>query len=1753
MNTETRINISSVVGIREAIEQIFTLIIRHLDAFRDHPHDLQQIENCHYYIHQLNGMLEMLGLNGILYVTSNLELLLKSLYQQELESTPATLATIRQAVRLIYRHLDGLVDGEADNPAKFFPVYRKIMQARGIEAISEADLFFPDMREEPPLPPVQYPLDTQARLAAARRARAQFQSGLLGWLKDPDNRQSLQQMVDAVRSVEKLPASYEQRLFWWISAGFLDSLLFSEQQTDSITRRLCSKIEQEIRHLDKENHQVADQLTRELLYRVARSKPVSARIQEISQVYEWQTLLASFDQPPQLDQALQEEDDHAPALDAMRHLLQTINDDWHEFSAGKQQSLVDLLASTDKLKLHCQKINCPPLEKLIGVLHGAFSYVHIRPQGMNENIALDVASSLLLIENALENFQQLAPEFSDQVEALAIRIRAVVTGKEATTALPDLPGPDQAGYHVQEKRLQKQVAQEILASLAQIEDILDRFFFEPQIRNDLPALPVLFKQILGVLDMLGRNDQATRLLDLCRNLTEELTRPASQIDPERQTLLANALSSFSFYIEALKNSQPDCETIVTAAIDMFEREQVEPASSSQQPDSVAEHAASSPDLPPAADNREIDRELLAIFLEEADDVLATIGEYLQRCQADPSDLTALTTIRRGFHTLKGSGRMVQLHELSEVAWRVEQLLNRWLSEQKPADSVLLELLGDCHQKFGGWCASLRKNGYAEIETDYFIDRIKILMYGTDTQPSPSIEAVLPAQPAQPAAAYEPTDSIPESEAVYVPEPELKSAFEPTAIDTTLSIQDHITSETGVMIGNIPIAPDLFAIFSKEAQERVATLKSKIAAVGYDYSPASQEAMLAAHTLASTSRSLGLHDISRLAKVTEQWLNHLLETASQPDDEIRPLIAQAVELLDSMIESVCQQQLPSESILLTSEALIRQLTDRLNVLEQSAIMPEPALEIPRIEAEDTPTGQLEWNLPDEQPRQPIVEPDSLTAQPETAIETGIEDHELLGVFLEEAEELLPEIGSNLRTLRSQPDHADQSAARRALLRALHTFKGSARMAGLLQLGEQAHQMEAAIENPQNQLTDPAFHDRLDSQFDAILEKIEALRQSYRQIPSFEPFPTEKQHVKATDKPSEQSSFDAPTLTATETARAEASNQKTILRIDAALIDQLVSDTGELSIARSLVETQLTELKQYLRDLGESVDRMRGQLREMELLAETRIASGAGSRSASTASSADFDPLELDQFTRSQELPRLMAECMDDIVTIHKSMREIQRNAEAAVNQQAQLNRKLQQDLVHMRTVPFRYFSERLHHIARQVSRDMHKKTLLTIEGNETEIDRSVIDKIIPPLEHLLRNAIVHGIESPEQRMQAGKPETGSIDLTVRQQGSEIHITLKDDGAGLNQERIREKARQIGLIGTDDDLDETRLQSLIFHPGLSTLDEVTDIAGRGIGLDVVKNKITEIGGSIAVTSSPDHGTAFTLRLPLTLSILSALMVKTVQNRYVIPISIVDSIQVLNAEALGAAYETRQIRHDEQDFPLVYLAHLLEETNQAPEIGRHNRVLLLQAGQQRLAIHTDILVGQCEVVVKNAGPQLMHAPGVEGATIMGDGSIVLIINPLKLLQRERTLALLSGTAASRRHSTDAAPVIDAAPMVMIVDDSLTVRKVTSRLLERQGYEILIAKDGVAALELLRETIPAIMLVDIEMPHMDGFELIRTVRNNPDLQHIPIIIISSRTADKHRELAKQLGVNEFMGKPYLEDELISHIERLTQADRQS
>jgi chemosensory pili system protein ChpA (sensor histidine kinase/response regulator) len=522
--------------------------------------------------------------------------------------------------------------------------------------------------------------------------------------------------------------------------------------------------------------------------------------------------------------------------------------------------------------------------------------------------------------------------------------------------------------------------------------------------------------------------------------------------------------------------------------------------------------------------------------------------------------------------------------------------------------------------------------------------------------------------------------------------------------------------------------------------------------------------------------------------------------------------------------------------------------------------------------------------------------------------------------------------------------------------------------------------------------------------------------------------------------------------------------------------------------------------------------------------------------------EFDPLEFDRFTRFQEVTRFLAESVNDISTVQHILLARLGEADAALIQQMRLNRELQQDLLRVRMVPLNSVAERLYRTVRQTARDVDKRAQLDIQGGELEIDRSVLEKVTAPLEHLLRNALAHGIESRDARSAAGKTEFGEIVLSARQSGNEMLLTVKDDGAGLNYARIREKAEANGLLLPGVEPTESLLAQLIFSAGFSTAETISQVAGRGVGMDVVKSEISALGGRIDITSNAGAGTRFDVYLPLTLAMTQAVMIQAAKRDYALPTPLVQQVLELRPEELQKAIAAGEVTWRGVRYPLSYLPHLLGDTEAVHEVQRYNPVVLLASGASPAAVLVDQIEGTREIVVKNIGPQIARISGVAGATVRGDGRVILILNPVPLALRWASLprAAVERTVSAGAVEVSAAPQ---PPLVLVVDDSLTVRKITTRLLTREGFRVDSAKDGVDALERMHDLIPDVVLLDVEMPRMDGFELARVMRNDERLKSIPIIMITSRTADKHRNHALEIGVNVYLGKPYQEQQLLDSI----------
>jgi chemosensory pili system protein ChpA (sensor histidine kinase/response regulator) len=593
---------------------------------------------------------------------------------------------------------------------------------------------------------------------------------------------------------------------------------------------------------------------------------------------------------------------------------------------------------------------------------------------------------------------------------------------------------------------------------------------------------------------------------------------------------------------------------------------------------------------------------------------------------------------------------------------------------------------------------------------------------------------------------------------------------------------------------------------------------------------------------------------------------------------------------------------------------------------------------------------------------------------------------------------------------------------------------------------------------------------------------------------------------------------------------------MLRVRADLVDTLVTDAGEMSIARARIEGEMRSLKQSLLDLTENVIRLRRQLRETEIQAESQMQSRIA---LSQETEAAFDPLELDRFTRFQELTRMMAESVNDVATVQQNLLKNLDEANAGLIAQARLNRELQQSLMAVRMVPFASITERLYRIARQSAKELGKRANLDIQGAQIDLDQNVINKMIGPFEHLLRNSLAHGIEAPEVRRAAGKRDIGEILISIRQEGNEVIIAMRDDGGGLPFERIREKAVAKGLIGVDDAISDKDLGELIFHSGFSTAAEVTQLSGRGVGMDVVKTEVASLGGRIEVASVTGQGTTFNIYLPLTLALTNAVVVRVGASHYAIPAAMIDQVMEIKEDELAALRTAGKAVWQANEYPFHFLPQLLGETDALPESRKRYWVMLLHSGDKHVAIQIDELQKSQEIVVKNIGPQLARVVGIAGATVLGDGRVILILNPVALASRAPARGFTQIAAAPEAAPSSAITL----PTVLIVDDSLTVRKITGRLLSREGYQVITAKDGVDALETLVEVVPDVILSDIEMPRMDGFELARNIRADERLRQVPVIMISSRTAEKHRQHAADLGVNDFLGKPYQEEELLGLI----------
>ena len=782
-------------------------------------------------------------------------------------------------------------------------------------------------------------------------------------------------------------------------------------------------------------------------------------------------------------------------------------------------------------------------------------------------------------------------------------------------------------------------------------------------------------------------------------------------------------------------------------------------------------------------------------------------------------------------------------------------------------------------------------------------------------------------------------------------------------------------------------------------------------------------------------------------------------------------------------------------------------------------------------------------------------------PDEALDMGELDAELVDIFVEEAGDLLDESDGLLAQLRETPEDRELMVG---LQRDLHTLKGGARMAGIMPVGELGHAMETLLEAVVAQRAElgrdgvPLLERGFD-RLHGMITRVAARRAVGMPVGLIDDFSNRAETPLARPEAEEVDdglAYAQPVARAVELKPLSApmvgegfgddddigirAPQEQV-RIRADLLDRLVNYAGEVAIYRARLEQQLGAFRGAAAEMEQTNIRLRDQLRRLDAETEAQII--ARYQREPDSNDSTFDPLELDRFSTLQQLSRGLAESAADLVSLHGSMDDLTRQYETLLLQQSRVSSELQEGLMRTRMVPFDALVPRLRRVIRQASSDTGKQAQLKLEGAQGELDRNVLERMTAPLEHMLRNAVAHGLEAPDGRKASGKPAEGSIRVLVRREGSEVVLQVSDDGSGIDRSAVRRRALERGLIREDAVLGDGDLDVLILEPGFSTAETVSRVAGRGVGMDVVASEVRQLGGTLDIASTPGQGTTFTLRLPQTLAVTQAVFVKIGDTQFAVPIASVRGVGRITREE--AAKPDASYRYGGEDYALHDLGQLVGSSVIARAEGQLQMPLLLvRSGELRAAVAIDQVVGNREIVVKSGGPQLASVPGIFGATIMGDGSVVVILDVVPLVRRQ-------AVAPRDAEPAQAAAELRRVPLVMVVDDSITMRKVTGRVLERHNFEVATAKDGIDALERMVDVIPDLMLLDIEMPRMDGYELATAMKADPRMRDVPIIMITSRTGEKHRERAMELGVQRYLGKPYQEAELMRNVFDLLRLER--
>jgi chemosensory pili system protein ChpA (sensor histidine kinase/response regulator) len=1830
-----------------------------LEAYAERSDQSAFLEKCAEQLHLAHGVLRLVEVHGAALLAEEMEHVTRYLLaaghdqKRQIEGLDALMRSMVQ----LPTYLERVLSGGRDLALVLLPLLNDLRSVRGSPLLSEGTLLLLNLKSDQPAQPQSQPNGEPPLSVAqwARRLRPRFQVGLLGYIRGERTVQNLEILSKVAEKLEQVATTQPVFQLWWVVGALLEAVQANGLESSATLKRLFGQADRQIKVLyeigeARYSEDPPVDLLNNLLYYVARASTSTGRIAAVRASFKLSELLP-------VDETIEQERESlsAPSVKLMQTVAAAIKEDLSKVKdvldifvrrgGGRSDELLPQLDLLKKISDTLGVLGLGELRQRVQQEVSELSETLTDGRVPSEAALIKVAGTLLSVEDSLD----------DQLVRLILPMAAKA---------PDVPADQDQEFRL----VSEAVLRECIVNLARIKEAVSLSVqkpadFPPQ---GLDNVPQLLRGITAGLLMLGKG-RAVELMDAIGAEVRKLIEPGAPTpDALRLERIADAIVSIEYYMETLQNGRNDpwymldnAEICIKAIdhdnlarlpaqplteVEAAKTVKLEPDAGMAAAPTKTDHALTHP-LVPLAQPDAVDPQFVELFIEEAKEEIASIQKSFPLWDHNPMDLDALGVLRRSFHTLKGSGRMVGARLIAEFSWSIENLLNRLLDKTLSRTPAMMALLRTAMAALPRLVEQLEsgravpvpasdimtrafafadgRDPDAPAATGTIADHATGILQATGVSSVVSLtRAAAPPAPPSPVPAHTPAPAVAEVLPDRVPDgvPDGVEEHASTSADT-FDVFNEAPHENAAAAQTRQVSPDrppsmdplLHDIYSKETSSHLAEIRDYLGKRRGQPAPhdLSESVYRAVHTLSGSSKMAEARHGIRVTEALNNYIRKIYESGHGLSDDGLTALADSVRAIEEVVSHIDE----------STEFFIDQpvLLERLRALEH-----ELDVELAQTSGETlVPAAATQIGMA------PLIVEPPATPAPAVAPPAVPEefDHEIANIYSDEATELLEAAQISLAGWNHDRRDKDRVAE---LQRQLHTLKGGARMAGISAMGDLSHELETLVINIDSGLVPADDHayavmqesldelarmrdlvsgGRLPAAADALLAQIRVLgapdaaaafpspavaepaRPVATAVPPAAPVPAvpgaSAPSVAAPDKPvpsapvpdaiergapapaarvpaaplqvvhsapaatpaaaatspaavvgedsvSQLEASSAPVLPGRESAPAE---RVEMARVDAELLDTMLNNAGEVSIFRARLDQQINSIDFNLAELARTVTRLKEQLRGLEIETEAQV---LNRHQDEDPRRGDFDPLELDRYSALQTFSRALSETSGDVASIQGLLETLTREAQNLLTQQSRVITELQNSLMRTRMVPFQRHVQRLTRLVRQAANDTGKRAELVVQGASAELDRQMLERMVPALEHMLRNAVIHGIEPPERRLALGKPDVGRISVSLTRDGAEVVVVVTDDGHGINVKLIREKAITLGLVDRYAKLTDEEAMQLILEPGFSTAGHVTQAAGRGVGMDVVATEVKKLGGGLFIESTAGKGSRFTIRLPFTLAISQALIVRVAEEIYALPLATVEGVVRLprNIVARHLGKDAPPFEYGGQKYRFQQLGSFVGlGSTRLPETDVSMSVVLIRAGEHSTALVTDELVGSREIVVKSLGPQISGIRGIAGATILGDGRIVIILDMGSLVRSEWRAKPADTTVLDQR---------DRRTFALVVDDSITVRRVTQRLLERNGMRVMTAKDGVDAVSLLQENLPDIILLDIEMPRMDGYEVAAHVRNDPRLKDIPIVMITSRVSEKHRARAIELGVDDYLGKPYQESQLLDAIEPL-------